>query len=223
MNQEIKICLPFYKIAYSFFFVTILSVIRGVGFTNEIGIALEPPMAILASAFCADTYVQEIISKRSEVERLYPMKNRMASIIKRIMVQEGYLLALAAAGYGMFFVFQKPNPAYGRQTGLDSEWGMFFAYMAAILVTLYFWGILSHTLSCLFRNIWAGIGSCLLVWIMTDSRLGEQILGKWNLFSYTFRNIEDSRDLSWIYGKIVCVIVCVLMAAVLPRIIKKRG
>ena len=41
VDKEIKICLPFYKIAYSVFFVAVLSVVRGVSLTDEIGIALE--------------------------------------------------------------------------------------------------------------------------------------------------------------------------------------
>lgn len=223
MEKELKICLPFYKIAYSVFFVLILSIIRGVSFSYEIGIALEAPMAMLAAVFCADTYVQEITGKRSEVERLYPMKNRMLSMRKRIVIQEGYLLALAAAGYGMFYIFQKPFPFYGGESGTAEELRMFWLYVAAIAVTLHFWGILAHTISCLFRNMWKGIGCCLILWITTDSTIGERILGKWNLFSYTFRNVEDSGDWSWICGKLICVLLSMIMAAVLPQIMKKRG
>lgn len=223
MGKEIKLSLPFYKIAYSVFFVLILSIIRGVSFTNEIGIALEAPMAILAAVFCADTYTKEIVSKRSEVERLYPMKKRMASIFKRMVVQEIYLLFLAAGGYGMFYIIQKPFPFYEAQSGTEDELCMFLMYVAAIVATLIFWGILSHTLSCLFRNMWAGIGCCLILWITTNSTFGDSLLGKWNLFSYSFRDIGNSGDLSWICGKAVCVILSIIMAALLPLIIKKRG
>ena len=83
MEKEIKICLPFYKIAYSIFFIAVLILIRGLNFTFEIGVALEPQLALLAAVFCAETYVQEITSGRSEVERLYPMKNRMIAIFRR--------------------------------------------------------------------------------------------------------------------------------------------
>ncbi|HKM35899.1 MAG TPA: hypothetical protein VJY54_14320 [Lachnospiraceae bacterium] len=223
MDKERKISLPFYKIVYSIFFVAILSVIRGVGSTYGIGIALEAPMALLAAVFCADTYVLEISSKRSEVERLYPMKNRMASMIKRMSIQEFYLLVLAVTGYGMFYIIQKPYSLYGAQLGTESELRLFLIYVIAIVVTLSFWGILSNTLSCLFRNMWMGIGCCLILWIVTDSTFGEQVLGKWNLFSYTFRNIKDSGDLSWIYGKMVCVLLSMIMVTLLPKIIKKRG
>ena len=47
MKKEMKIVLPFYKIAYAVSFVVILSVIRAVVFTYEIGLSIEPPFAIL--------------------------------------------------------------------------------------------------------------------------------------------------------------------------------
>lgn len=223
MDKEIKICLPLYKIVYSVFFVAVLSVVRGVSLTNEIGIALEAPMAALAAVFCADTYVQEIISKRSEVERLYPMKNRMGSMLIRMVIQEIYLLILGVAGYGMFYMIQKPRPLYGVSLQMKDELGMLLIYVAAIAVTLNFWGILSHTLSCLFRSIWMGMGFCLALWIMTNSTVGDRLFGKWNVFSYTFRNIQDNGDLGWICGKMVCLLLGITMAAMLPKIVEKRG
>ena len=41
MKKEMKIVLPFYKIAYAVSFVVILSVIRAVVFTYEIGLSIE--------------------------------------------------------------------------------------------------------------------------------------------------------------------------------------
>lgn len=220
MRKEIKICLPVYKLAYSVFFVAVLSVIRGVVFTSEIGIALEPMMALLAAVFCADTYVQEITSKRSEVQRLYPMKNRMVSMLRRIGIQESYLLILSVAGYGMFLLIQRPISSFDMEF---SELGLFGSYLAAVIVTLIFWGMLSHTISCIFRTMWAGIGGCLLLWVLTNSTIGNQIFGKWNLFSYAFRAIEDYGDFSWICGKLVCILLCIMMIGILPKIIRKRG
>ena len=67
MKKEMKIVLPFYKIAYAVSFVVILSLIRGVVFTNEIGLSIEAPFAILTAVFCADTYVQEIDRKSTRL------------------------------------------------------------------------------------------------------------------------------------------------------------
>lgn len=224
MGKEMKICLPFYKMAYSIFFVAVLSVIRGVGFTYEIGAVLEAPMALLAMVFCADTYMQEVISGRSEIQRLCPMKKRMASMMKRLIIQEAFLLVLSAAGYGLFLIFQKPLSLYELQQGAESELRQFLVYLAAVVVTLGFWGILSHTLSCLFRNMWVGISICLILWIVTGFfTVGNRLLGSWNLFSYTFRNAGDSKDLRWLCGKIICILFSMIMVMILPKIIKKRG
>lgn len=82
---------------------------------------------------------------------------------------------------------------------------------------------MSNLLSCLLRNMWAGIGGCLVLWLATNSSAGNRYLGAWNLFSYTFRSLENSRDFSWIYGKIVCICIGIMAVAALPEIIEKRG
>ena len=225
LKHEIKISLPFYKIAFAIFFIVILSLVRGVVYTFEIGIALEAPMAILAASFCADTYTQEIISRRSEVQRLCPMKKRMYCIYRRIVIQEIFLLAAAVIGYGLFLLFQNPRTIVVEQnvTGNAMEIRSFLIYFAAIAVTLCFWGMLSNLLSCLFRNMWMGIGGCLILWLITNSSYGDRYLGAWNLFSYTFRDVENSRDFSWVCGKVVCICIGMIVVAVLPKIIEKRG
>lgn len=223
MIREMKISLTFQKQAYAVFFVIILSLVRGITYSDEIGIALEAPMAILAFTFCADTYVQEIAGKRSEIWRLCPEKKRMHSIYRRMVIQVMFLLAVAAASYGLVFLFQKPSVYGMEQNGLESEIYRFFIYLAAVAVTIGFWGLLSNLISCLFRNMWAGIGGCLALWLVTNSTIGDRILGPWNLFSYSFRELEDSGDFSWIYGKVVCIGIGIMAAAVLPEIIRKRG
>ena len=220
---ERKIIIPAYKLAYALSFVVILSLIRGISLSYEIGIAMEAPMAILACVFCADTYTQEITSKRSEIHRLYPMKKRIHSIRVRMVVQEAVLFALSAIGYGMFFLFQKPQSLYKGGQSTESELQMFVIYLAAMVVTLWFWGILSSLLSCLFRNMWIGIGCSIVLWLVTNSAFGEKVFGNWNLFSYTFCNITDSRDFNWLYGKTICLLLCVLMMILVPKIIRKRG
>ena len=220
---ERKISLPAYKLAYAFCFVVILSLIRGIIFSYEIGVAMEAPMAALAIAFCADTYAQEITSKRSEIQRLYPMKRRLASIGLRMVLQEIVLLALSAVGYGMFFVFQHPRYLYIAGQSTNSEFQMFLIFISAMVVTLWFWGILSNLLTCLFQNMWVGIGCGIVLWLAINSTFGEKLLGNWNLFSYTFRNVMAPQDFGWLYGKGLCLLLCVAMALMMSKIIKKRG
>ena len=223
LMSEIKISLPFYKISYAAFFVVILSLIRGVAYSDEIGIALEAPMAILAASICADAYTQEITSRRSEIQRLCPMKKRVCFVYRRILIQEIFLLFLAVIGYGLFFLFQNPRIAEMKTSVPESEICKFVVYSAAVAVTLAFWGLLSNLLSCLFRNMWTGIGVCLILWLVTNSSIGNKYFGAWNLFSYSFRNLENTGDFTWIYGKFVCICTGIIIVAVLPKIIKKRG
>jgi len=220
---ERKISLPAYKLAYAFSFVVILSLIRGISFSYEIGVAMEAPMAILAMVFCADTYTQEITSKRSEIHRLYPMKRRLFSIGMRMVLQEIALFVLSAVGYGLFYGFQHPQSLYKSGQSTESELQMFFIFLAAMVVTLWFWGILSNLLACLFRNMWVGIGCGIALWLGTNSIWGDNVLGNWNLFSYAFRNVMDSHDFGWLYGKVSGLLLCVLMTLLMPKIIKKRG
>ena len=223
MMREMKISLTFQKQAYAVFFALVLSLVRGVAYSNEIGIALEAPMSILAFTFCADTYTQEIVSRRSEIWRLCPGKKRIYFIYRRIVIQGIFLLTVAVVSYGLFFLFQDPITYGIRQNGSESEICQFFVYLAAVAVTIGFWGILSNLISCLFRNMWVGIGGCLVLWTITNSILGDRIFGAWNLFSYSFRNLEDSSDFSWIYGKVVCICIGIAALAALPEIIRRRG
>lgn len=222
LMQEMKISLTGGKQAYAIFFTVILSLVRGVTDSDEVGIALEAPMAALALTFCADTYTQEIVSRRSEIWRLCPMKRRVCAVYRRMVIQEVFLLFVAAVGYGLFFLFQNPRTDRMGTGGPESEICRFLIYVAAVAVTLGFWGLLSNLLSCLFRNMWVGIGGCLILWLATNSSMGDRFFGAWNLFSYTFRELEDGGDFRWICGKMVCICIGSLAAAALPGIIRRQ-
>lgn len=218
---EAKISLPIYKVIYSMFFTVVLCIIRGVAFTNEIGGTLEPQMGILGAVFCTDTYAQEIVSGRWEIERLYPLKNRMRSIWRRMAIQESYLFLLGIIGYGLIYLFQNPIPYWQGEKG--KEVFLFLMYLPALAGTILFWGMLSNAIACIFRNMWAGAGVSLILWISVNSTYGDKFLGVWNPFSYTFRNIAETGDMGWIFGKMLWLFITVLMAMALKRIIKKRG
>ena len=218
---EAKISFPIYKVIYSVFFTVILSIIRGVSFTNEIGGTLEPQMGILAAVFCSDIYVQEVTSGRWEINRLYPMKNRMGFIWRRMAIQETYLFLLGIAGYGLIYFVQNPIPYWQGEGG--KEILLFLIYLPAMAGTILFWGMMSNVAACIFRNMWAGAGISLVLWIAVNSTYGDRIMGIWNPFSYTFRDIEDIGDLSWIWGKILWLFGTMLLGVVLKRLIKKRG
>lgn len=101
-------------------------------------------MAILAACFLADTYTKEMTSRRSEIWRLRPMKKRLYFICRRVVIQEIFLLFASVIGYGLFFLFQNPRTIDMRQNSLENETGQFLVYLAAIAVTLCFWGLLGE-------------------------------------------------------------------------------
>lgn len=222
MEKEIKICLSGYKIIYSFCFILILSLIRGVTYVDEIGVAMEAPMAVLAMVFCADTYVMEISSRRYEVNRLYPMKNRVKSQFRRIVVQELFLFILSMIGYLLFYI-QKPIVIAMEQELLHAKLCLFGMYLLAVFCTVWFWGVLSHIIATLCRNMWAGIGGSMILWIGLYSNAGNQLLGKWNVFSFAFRDTQAISDFIWLCGKAVSVGLTVIMVLVFPIVLKKRG
>lgn len=218
LKKEIKICLPAYKMLYSAAFVVILSLIRGISRVSDIGLAMEPPIGLLAIVFCADTYWIEIQSKRAEVFKLYHLKKQTSVLLKRLAVQMVYLEIISIVGYGLFF-WQKPRPEI-EGTALLPD---FVCFLPAAAVTIIFWGTLSMTFCNLFRNIWIGIGSSLFLWVTLNSQAGDRVLGKYNIFSYTFRNVDYPNDFSWMWGKIISILLALVLAALIPFVLKKRG
>lgn len=50
-----------------------------------------------------------------------------------------------------------------------------------------------------------------------------QVLGAWNVFSYSFRDIENATDITWLYGKGLCICIGLILLLALPKIVRKRG
>lgn len=217
LKQEIKICLPPYKMVYSVMFFVILSLIRGITLTGEIGGALDANAALLAVVFCAETYVMERSSGRWEIFVLYPERNRAKTVMRRLLIQNVYLCVLSYIGF-FFFFWQKP--VLLSDNSLLFQYGM---YMLAVTGTILFWSTLSVTISNLIGSQWGGIGICLAVWMMINSTFGDKTLGIFNIFAYSFRGTEEPLDLSWLWGKALGILLAAVMVGMTPYILKKRG
>lgn len=217
MTKEIKIVLPAYKMLYSIAFFVILSLVRSITYTEEIGIAMQAPVAALTAVFCADTYIMEIQSGRREIFRLCDDRKQTLVIYRRLEIQMAYLIAVSVPGYLMFF-WQNPYP-YGNT--LRAE--LFGITIAVIGVTVFFWGMMSVTVCILLRNQWAGIGISFVLWIGTNSTAGDRLLGKWNVFSFAFHCLGQDADFGWLCGQAVCIVLGAVMVLLTPYIIRKRG
>lgn len=215
LKLEMKICLQGYKLAYSILFMLILSFVRGITTYDEIGITIVTYLAILASVFCADTYMCEWNAKRGEVFSLIQVTNRKKVIYRRLTLEVLYLWIVGAVGY---FLFLWQQPISYRNVSALKEYGLF---LFVIIGNVLFWSLFSMTISNLFRNQIAGIGSSIVLWLVLYSKWSEKFFGNYNVFSYVFRDL--SGDLDWIYGSIVEIVLSVLWIGMVPLIMKKRG
>lgn len=214
--KDMKICLPLYKIGYSIIFVLLLSLVRGISSVWEIGGAMDSNIALLAIIFCSNTYEMEYQEKRWELFCLYPVGSRAGAIGRRMGIQTVYLCMLAYAGYG-FFYWQKPREVMSVPSGL-----LYGMYVTAVTVTILFWGMLSQTIVNITRSLWAGIGISVVLWLCINSKAGERLLGKYNVFAFSFREFGNIHDFSWLWGKGAALIIAVVLAFMIPVILKRE-
>jgi hypothetical protein len=166
------------KIIYSTLFILILSLIRGISMVEDIGVAMDSTVALLAIIFCADTYYQEIQGIRWEVFGMLSKNQRYKTICQRLFIQFGFIIVLIAIGFWMFYL-QKPSQF--------SETSLLFIYSSAVFAcsaSAVFFGTLSFTMINVCKNLWAGIGSSVLIWLTLNSTLGRKIPAVINVFAY---------------------------------------
>lgn len=219
LRAEVKNCLLKYKVFYSCAFLLILCAIHPIVYYEEIGSAMQAPIALLTIIFCSDTYLMEVKSKRADVFHLYERKKQLKAILQRLGVQILYLLLLSCVGYILFF-WQKPGSVANEGV---SGIKIFVLYFIAMFGTIWLWSISSVILCTLLRNMWAGIGCLFVMVIGLISRGGSSLFGNLGLFSFSFCEPAQLISISWIYGTIVSFVVGLFFFAVLPMILKKRG
>ncbi len=204
-----------YKLTYSILFLLLFALVRGVTLTSEIGPALMPGVAVLASVFCAETSVMDRNGQRWEIICLKPEKNRIRMIYRRWIIQAVYLYVTALAAYFTFY-WQKSYRMIERT--FASEYG---GYAAALAGTVLFWSLISVVISNLAKSQWAGIGVSVLLWITTNSTTGERLFGRYNLFAYSFCDSMGAKWNEWAYGTLIQILLSIVFL-VLISIIEKR-
>lgn len=218
MKQDMKICLPYYKIAYSLSFLIILSFIRGISYFEEIGPAIDTNLALLTIVFCADTYTMEKHDKRWELFSLYARKKKMKAIIQRMIAQVIYLSVIAGLGY-FCFMWQQPH-----KLNEYSDVRIYILYLVAVITTILFWSMAVMTVSNICRSHWSGIAICLALWLLLNSTFGDALLGNYNIFAYSLRSLSNGlKDDGWLLGKGIGVILALMLCGCIPYILKKRG
>lgn len=216
MKNEIKIMLPLYKKIYPILFLCFLAIFRGIADTKEIGVTLDPMLAALSVVFMADTYLIEKREQRWEIFALYTLDKKKIMMYKRVFVQFLYLFLLAAIGYFLFFI-QKPSAGIW-----ENEIKMYLEYLLATSISIFLWGTMAILVANLFQNIWCGIGISFIIWLLLNSTFGDDLFGRYNVFSYVFRSYEHGVT-DWIPGKVIGFVLAMLMMFVfLPQTMKRR-
>lgn len=216
MKKECKICLAPYKLGYALLFMLVMGLIRGVSDISQIGGALDSNIALLAIVFCADSYETEYLGKRWEVFRLLPAGQRAKAVRRRLADQMAYLCLISFLGYWCFY-WQKPgNFKFASPVQLYGQ------YLLAAAVTVIFWSLLAWHIVTLLRNVWAGIGISLILWLAINSVAGQAFLGKWSIFSYGFRYMPQYGEFDWLWGKGLAFLLSIALLALIPAAVKRR-
>lgn len=205
MRKNFKICIPAYKMVFAALFFAFLALVRGITHVYEIGIAMDANVGLFAAIFCSDTYEIEYREKRWEIFRLLPSENRRKTIRQRLYLQIGFLSVLSAAGYWLFY-WQSPQTAYGEAPAL-----LYGMYLIAVITSIIFWGALSMSLVNLFRNLWAGIGVSVVIWLCVNSTWGSELLGNFSVFSFVFRLDEEGGTWDWLMGKGIALLIAIFL------------
>ncbi len=213
--KNAKIALPQYKILYSVCFIAILSAIRGITVTSEIGVALDPNLSLLAVIFCADTLECEYREKRWEVFCLLPKKSRIGTIRRRFWFQWAYLWLLGLAGYWLFY-WQRP-----LKNGM-SDFFLYGMFAIASAASILFWGALSMAMVNVTRRLLPGIGIAVLAWLLVNSKGGAEILGNLSVFAFDFRDIMKTDHYGWMAGKTLAAAVGAALL-IRPAVLRRKG
>lgn len=208
MKYNIKIGLSISKIIYSISFILILSLIRGISYVEDIGVAMDSTVSLLAIIFCADTYYQEIQGSRWEVFGMLSKNQRYKTICQRLFIQFGFIILLISLGFWMFYL-QKPIRFSERSLSL-----IYASAIFACSASVVFFGTLSFTMINICKNLWFGIGSSVFIWLTLTSTLGKKIPAVINVFAYSnaYGNATTlGEPISFYIGKMFAIFVTGLL------------
>lgn len=153
--------------------------------------------------------------QRWEIFLLKPLSGRICTIYRRWLIQVLYLYVLFLVWYFVFF-WQNPYPI--RERPLETEYGY---YAVALLGTILFWSLLTVVISNAAKSQWIGIGVSAVVWIITNSKTGEALFGRYNLFAYSASHPVKGKTADWIFGTMIQIAIAALFVLLIPWIEKR--
>lgn len=212
MKHNIKIVITPTKLCYSICYVILLSLVRGVSSSSEIGVAMDAYVAVLAIIFFSDTYYQEVQANRWEVFHLLPTRAKYMALCQRMLVQTLYMCLLIGSGYWGFYL---QRSIHNQDT---NELCIYITAVLACSVTVVFFGTFTVTMVNAFHNLWAGIGVALLLWYLLNSSWGRKLLDYINIFAYKG---GVSTGL-WMKGKLFALILSILLLLINYKLLNRQ-
>ena len=71
------------------------------------------------------------------------------------------------------------------------------------------------------KSQWIGIGVSAVVWIITNSKTGEALFGRYNLFAYSASHPVKGKAADWIFGTMIQIAIAALFVLLIPWIEKR--
>lgn len=197
--KEIKICLPPYKMICAFFFIFILALVRGISAVDEIGPTIDTYIALLTLVLCADTCYQEIPGGAWEILAIKPGKIQRRTIMRRFAVQFVFLIWVAAAGYGMFYLVQHPYIA-------GKEPNRFLTAMAATAASIVMFEAVPVFFTKVTGSLWGSVGASAVLWFFLISSNAVKLPAFLQIFAFGGSTMEAG-DMSWLSGKAAALVI----------------
>ena len=170
MRYDLKISLSFYKIIYSVVFMVIIIFIRGISTSGEVIAALEPNAALLAGVFMADNYYKEFANGNIQVFYRYSLKKKTIAMVRRSLIDIIYLLLLVLGAYWGYLIIYHP-----LGFSYDNNVSIMFHTLTACAISIFFFGMLSFTITNFTQKIGVGIGVSVIIWVCLSSSFAEYL------------------------------------------------
>lgn len=190
IRTNIKVSLPWYISIPAIMFSLVFPFVFGCDTYDDVGIILDKGFSFLAVLVFSNIYYIEFQQKTAEVYHLVSNKNRRIDICRRIIIRLFFLIAMVVICFEGYVLQGLHIYAGDVKEVLIAQ-----AYFAIISGIIFFGGI-SFMLVNLLKNLGAGIGVTILIWLMLSSSIGLKLPASLNVFAYGATS-------DWIIGKIV--------------------
>lgn len=190
VKVQIKTALPWYIITMAGVFAVFLPTIFGCDTYEEIGVILDRNFSFLSIFIFCNIYYIEVQQNTEEVFYLLPDNQKKAEICRRVGLRLIFTVLLFFLSYYLF-TLRDMHLSVDEVKEVIILQGFF-----AVISNIIFFGGISCLSVSLSQNLWKGLGSSIVIWIILGSTWAKVIPDFANVFIYG----EANRN--WLQGKI---------------------